>query len=198
MLDRVRFTVCASAAAGLALTLSAQGAPVVPGSLPGLKNVHLLAVDIEFFGPVGFDAWRVNDSPSGKLSGVDLDAANDIADGGGYYAIAAINANGEVSVMLPEGDVVAGVTAWSDLFQTDAQTVKQWLLDSDLGALQDWFAFEIYDAGLATRFGKRGPLVAFDAQEPEASAIVNIGSVPPPSALVALGLGGLALARRRR
>jgi hypothetical protein len=210
---RVRSIGLTGVVAGLAFGASAHGAPVVPGTLPGLEHVHLLAVDTEFFGPVSFGVWRVNDAPSGNVSGIGLDAADEINESGGLYAIAAINANGGVSVMLPDGDAVEGVTEWGDLFQTDIETVKSWLLASDNAQLEDWFAAEIYDAGLASRFGDRVPLIAFasaasnalgsfeletiDTDAPPSHA-GNAGIVPAPSALVVMGLGGLTLARRRR
>jgi len=218
------------AVAGLATTSTVMGGPAQPtfgstvSSPLSLTNVHLLAVDVEFFGPASFGVWHVNDAPSGKLSNIDQDAGSSIKQAGGLYAIAGINAGGGVSIMLPQG--VASSSIWNDLFQTEASDVKQWLLDSDLGALENWFATEIYDANLATPFGRRSTLISFEVQDPVRVVIDpppsdgggggggggggsgGIGgggsspppdnSVPAPGVLVIGGMGALCAALRRR
>jgi len=215
------------AVAGLATTSTVMGGPAQPtfggtvSSPLSLTNVHLLAVDVEFFGPASFGVWHVNDAPSGKLSNIDLDAGRSIQNAGGLYAIAGINAAGGVSIMLPQG--VASGSIWTDLFLTDASDVKQWLLDSDRGALENWFATEIYDANLATPFGRKASLISFEVQDPVRTIIDTppsdgggggggsgggIGgggstpppdnSVPAPGVLVIGGMGAMCAARRRR
>lgn len=212
MQPSVRVRVVAAGAGLLGTITGATAAPMFDplgrpaGEAPSLTRVHLLGVSPDLItARTTYGAWRVNDAPSGMLSNIGMDAGRVLSDAGGFYAIAALNSDGGVSIMLPGGAVFTGAM-WSDLFATDIATVKGWLATSDLASLETWFADEVYDAGLATPFGRRTMLVAFDAPDPVVIEVVDVAAapahaiarVPAPGMVGLLGIGGAAAIGRRR